>query len=220
MIISHAHKFIFLKNPKAASSAINNAFRLSGLTIEYARAFTNTSPIGPMWSLGFDTQAILDMGFATQTNFEDYDLYGVYRDPVEVFMSWYTYNIRYANANLSGFYPRAINAKPRLQRYMTNEDRQVINSITPRMLLEEDKLRPEKQTHYLSNRRINIIDYNNLSNDIPAIIKKYGGTFVDMPVINTFKRSNDVIDSELSNDIKKVYAIDYLLKDRIVAVDK
>jgi len=218
MIISHTHKFIFLKNPKTASSAINNVFRNSGLAIEHARAFKDAQSIGPAWIKGFDISAILDMEFASQENFETYDLYGVYRDPVEVFLSWYTYNTRYATINLSEYYPRAINGVEKLQRFMTDEDRKIINSITPRLMLDDSRLKPGLQTDYLINPRITILNYNNLSNDIPAIIAKYGGTFSEFPVINTFKKDTDVLDNDLIEDIKNEYAVDYLLKDRITVI--
>ena len=146
------------------------------------------------------------MGFATQENFETYDLYSVYRDPIEVFTSWYSYifrNTKYTQEQIANM-------------EITEENRTQLYPITLEEFLEGNR-RPKSQSYYVGYERIQLVDYNSLSNEIEAIIKRYNGTFTLMSKMNTYRLRDDVVSDELKDRVKEVYKEDYELQKRIVS---
>ena len=212
MIISHKHKFIFVKNPKTGSSAINFAFRNSGIDLDYIRNYEDNHgeykavpPIGPYWEMGFTIPHMLLMKFITQAQLETYDLYSVYRDPVEVFTSWYSY--RHRNTKFT---------QEQLANIKITEENQVELFPIPIELYLQD-YRPKPQTDYVGYERIQLVDYNNLSKEIEAIINRYNGTFTLMPKMNSYRLMDDVLSDEMVVKVKDAYKEDYILKNRVVS---
>lgn len=193
MIISHANKLIFVKNPKTATTAINIAFRQSDIEIDHAleNTIAGLDPIGKPWLVQYTLVDMVAHGFVTEEQLDSYKIYGVYRDPVDVFVSACNY-IKNVNSELLPHPDASYEAI-----FASESVMDIIGN----------------QTRYLGDPRITILDYNNINTVIPDLIRSYGGTCGDLQYVN--HHEGEDISPELRAQVEEYYSADYELAARI-----